>query len=54
MWSYWLYRIIPSLITAGILGGAGYAKLYFDHKWPFWGRTNETTVTVTSEKREDG
>jgi hypothetical protein len=57
MWMWWLYRVIPSLVTAGIIGGAGYVKLWFDKKWPFWGRTaprTRVTITSTSEERDHG
>jgi hypothetical protein len=41
IWLWWLDRVFPGLTGGGVLGVAGYASLWFEKKWPYWGRTRE-------------
>ena len=41
MGAWWVHSVLPEVTAGVILGTGGYAKLYFDRKWPFWGRTQE-------------
>jgi hypothetical protein len=38
-WTFWVVRVLPGVVAGAILGVAGYIRLHFEKKWPFWGRT---------------
>lgn len=38
MAGWWVDRVLPGVVGGTALLVAGYIKLHFEKKWPYWGR----------------
>lgn len=38
---WFVEQLLPGLILSQLTIVIAYAKLYFERKWPYWGRTTE-------------
>jgi hypothetical protein len=35
---WWLDKVLPGVVGGLVLGVIAYVRLYFEKRWPYWGR----------------
>ena len=38
MTGWWIDRVLPGFASTSVVAVAGYVKLHFEKRWPYWGR----------------